>query len=408
MKKRIAVTGLGVLSPIGSGTDKFWNALISGNVGTKEIHAFDTSLFSVNIGGEVTDIEPTSFIHKSHPEMLGRASHLAVAASRMAWNDAGISTSSYPSYRVGVCMGSTIGNISILENIHDMGLSEQNDVHPNYVLNYSLASIAGSVSAELGLEGPSLTISTACASGNNAISRGMDLIQQGMADAVVVGGADCMSRTCYTVFYRLGAIAPEASRPFTKDRKGMIVSEGAGSLVLEDMEKAMERGARIYAELAGYGLSCDAYHLTAPHPEGMGAVLAMDRAMQDANVAKKDISYISAHGTGTKANDSSESKAIYSIFGEQTDSIPISSIKSMLGHTMGAASAIEAVACTLAIYHSVIPPTMNVTELDPECVKNVVPNRAVYQPVNVAMSNSFAFGGNISTIILKGVNHDPQ
>ncbi|AWX22353.1 MULTISPECIES: beta-ketoacyl-[acyl-carrier-protein] synthase family protein [Bacillus] len=403
MKKRIAVTGLGVLSPIGSGQEQFWKALVSGEVGTSKIKSFNTSLFNVNSGGEITDVDPASFVQKLNPEMLGRTSQLAVAASTMAWSDAGLPPNIYPKHRIGVCMGSSLGNSSILENVHDMQMCGENNVPSDYILNSSLSTVANSVSIELGLEGPSLTISTACTSGNNAISLGMNLIQEGEIDAVVVGGADGISRFCYTVFHRLGAMAQELCQPFTKDRKGMIVSEGAASLVLEDMEKAKQRGATIYAELAGYGLSGDAYHLTAPHPEGMGAALAMERAIEDANVDKKDVSYISAHGTGTKANDTSESLAIYSVFGEQTDSIPVSSIKSMLGHAMGASSSIEAVACALAIFHSVVPPTMNVTELDPKCVKNVVPNRAIHQPVDVAISNAFAFGGNISTIVLKGV-----
>ncbi|WP_156856520.1 beta-ketoacyl synthase [Oceanobacillus sp. AG] len=405
MKNRIAVTGLGVLSPIGSGKENFWNALINGEVGTSEITSFDTSLFNINRGGEVTDLDPTSFIQELNPEVMGRTSQLAVASSRMAWSDAGILPNTYSKHRIGVCMGSSLGNSSTLEHINDIQKNNE-EINPqsNYILNTSLTNVANSVSVELGLEGPSLTISTACASGNNAISYGADLIQDGEVDAIIVGGADGISRFCYTVFHRLGAMTQDLCQPFTKDRTGMIVSEGSASLVLEDMEKAKQRGATMYAELAGYGLSGDAYHITAPHPEGAGAALAMERAIKNAYVDKKDVSYINAHGTGTKANDISESLAIYSVFGERADLIPVSSIKSMLGHSMGASSAIEAVASTLAIFHSIVPPTMNVTELDPECVKNVVPNKAIYQPVNVAISNAFAFGGNISTIVLKGVS----
>ncbi|KEK21730.1 beta-ketoacyl-ACP synthase [Bacillus pseudomycoides] len=403
MKRRIAITGLGVLSPIGSGLDKFWSSLISGEIGTKEIKSFDTSIYNVNRGGEVTDMDPATMLNKLKPEVVGRTSQLAVAASRMALNDAKFSTDTYDNERVGVCMGTTFGNASIVEDSHDMELSGDKEISSDLVLNYPIAYISSAVSTELGFEGPSLTIPTACAAGNYAISRGVDLIQEGVIDAAIVGGADGISRCGYTVFHRLGAIAPEVCQPFTQDRKGMIVSEGAASLVLEDMEKAKQRGATIYAELIGYGLSCDAYHPTAPHPEGVGAILAMERAIEDANIEMSDISYISAHGTGTKANDYIESYAISSMFGKQTDSIPISSIKSMLGHTMGAASAIEAVTCALAIRHSVIPPTMNVTEFDSACVKNIVANKAVHKSINVAMSNSFAFGGNISTVILKEV-----
>lgn len=406
MKSRVAITGLGVLSPIGSGKENFWNALINGEVGTSKITSFDTSLFNIDCGGEVTNMDPTTFIQELDPEVLGRTSRLAVASSCMAWSDAGILKSTYSNHRIGVCMGSSLGNSSILEHIHDIqNNSQEINVQPDYILNSSLTNVANSVSAELGIEGPSLTISTACTSGNNAISYGADLIQEGEVDAIIVGGSDGISRFCYTVFHRLGAMTRNLCQPFNKDRTGMIVSEGAASLVLEDMEKAKQRGATIYAELAGYGLSSDAYHITSPHPEGAGAALAMERAIKNAQVNKKDVSYISAHGTGTKANDSSESLAIYSVFEEQADSIPVSSIKSMLGHSMGASSAIEAVASTLAIYHSILPPTMNVTEIDQQCVKNIVPNRAIRQPVNVAISNAFAFGGNISTIVLKGASN---
>lgn len=403
MKRRIAITGLGVLSPIGSGIDKFWNALISGEIGTKEISSFDTSMYNVHRGGEVTDMDPATMLHKLRPELVGRTSQLAVAASRMAYNDAKLESDTYANERVGVCMGTTFGNLSIMEEAHDQELSGEGQILPERVLNYPLAYIANSVSTELGCEGPSLTIPTACAAGNYAISCGVDLIQEGVIDAAIVGGADGISRCCYTLFHRLGAIAPEVCQPFTKDRKGMMVSEGAASLVLEDMEKAKQRKATIYAELIGYGLSCDAYHPTAPHPEGIGAILAMERAIETASIDMTQICYINAHGTGTKANDYIESIAISSMFGDRTDSIPISSIKSMLGHTMGAASAIEAVTCALAIHNSVIPPTMNVTELDPECVKNIAANQAIHQPVHVAMSNSYAFGGNISTVVLKEV-----
>jgi 3-oxoacyl-[acyl-carrier-protein] synthase II len=403
MSKRIAITGLGVLSPIGSGTGVFWQSLIAGKIGTGEIKAFDMSAFNVNRGGEVKDFDPASALRVLKPEETGRTSQLAVAAARMALNDAGNSFGGYDADRVGVCMGTTLGNVSIMERFHDMDINGEGYVSPELIGHYPAGYISSAVSAEFGFEGPSMTVPTACAAGNYAISWGMDLIREGMIDAAVVGGSDGISRSCYTLFYRLGAIAPELCQPFNKDRKGMMVSEGAAVLILEEMDAAVRRGATIYAELIGAGNSCDAHHPTAPHPEGVGAVLAMERAMQEAGVEIGDISYISAHGTGTKANDLIESIAIRRLFGELADRIPTSSIKSMLGHTMGAASAIEAVACALAIRHSILPPTMNVAEQDPECIQDIVANKARSQPVEVAMSNSFAFGGNIATIIMKGV-----
>lgn len=405
MSKRIAVTGLGVLSPIGSGVKPFWNALISGEIGTREIQSFDvTSYGDNNKGGEVRDQDPAQALKIFQADEVGRTTQLAIAASRMALEDAGSSFSEYCGERIGVCMGTTLGNSSILEKSDDykFGL-KQEPVSPTLISRFHHAFISAAVSTELGFEGPSLTVPTACAAGNYAISWGMDLIREGRIDAAFVGGTDAISRACYTLFYRLGAIAPEYCQPFAKDRKGMMVSEGAAVLVMEEMEAAKRRGARIYAELTGYGLSCDAHHTTAPHPEGVGAVLAMERAMTDSGMSVEDISYINAHGTGTKANDHIESIAIRKVFGEKADLLPVSSIKSMLGHTMGAASAIEAVTCALAIHHSIIPPTMNVGELDPDCVADIVANEARHMNVEVALSNSFAFGGNISTIIMRGV-----
>jgi 3-oxoacyl-[acyl-carrier-protein] synthase II len=253
---------------------------------------------------------------------------------------------------------------------------------------------------ELRTRGPCLMVPTACAAGNYAIGWGADLIREGATDVAIVGGADAISRGCFAVFHRLGAIAPEVTQPFDAERKGMMVSEGAAALVLEELGAARQRGATVYAELLGYGLACDAHHLTAPHPEGLGAVLAMTRALADAQADPSSVSYISAHGTGTRANDSTESYAVRQVFGARADLVPTSSIKSMLGHSMGAASAIEAVACALAVYHGVVPPTMNYEHPDPTCLQDVVPNAARPAQVNVAVSNSFAFGGNISTIVV--------
>ncbi|AFH63018.1 3-oxoacyl-ACP synthase [Paenibacillus mucilaginosus K02] len=401
MKRRIAVTGLGVLSPAGSGKAKFWRAMTRGELGIGEIQAFDTSVFSVSRGGEVTDVDPASLLRVLDPSGVSRTTRLAAAAARMAAEDAGLQEAEYPPERVGVCFGTTMGNHTVLEQHHD---EERSGNEPDIRLgaHYPYACISSAVSEEMGCEGPSFLIPTACAAGNYAISWGKELIEDGTLDAAIVGGSDALSRTCFAMFHRLGAIAPERCRPFDLDREGMMVSEGAAALILEDLDRAKARGAVIYAELLGYGLACDASHATAPHPEGLGAMLAMKRAMEDAGVGPEDISYISAHGTGTRANDSTESTAVRRTFGPLAEILPVSSIKSMIGHTMGAASAIEAVACALAVHHGVIPPTMNVETPDPDCVPNTVANQAQHMPVSVAMSNAFAFGGNISTILLGG------
>lgn len=404
MVQRIAITGLGVLSPIGSGSTEFWQKLIVGTVGTGPIQAFDTSVFDTHIGGEVQQFDPAQYFRVLAPETCGRTTQLGVAAARMAVDDAGVLSGDYDVERIGVCMGTTMGNASIVEDENSLRIHGGTPLASPLISHYVATYITAAIAQELAVEGPCHVIPTACAAGNYAIGWGMDMIRDGLIDVAIVGGADAMSRGCFAVFHRLGGIADGGvCRPFDRDRTGMLVSEGAGALVLEDYDKAVARGATIYAELLGYGLACDAHHPTAPHPDGIGAQSSMQRALQETKLEPEAISYISAHGTGTRANDSSESLAVRKVFGTQADQLPTSSIKSMLGHTMGAASAIEAVACALIITSNVIPPTVNYQESDPDCLQSVVPNQALECPVDVVMSNSFAFGGNIATIVMKRV-----
>ncbi len=403
MVKRIVITGLGVLSPIGSGYREFWQALIAGKVGTGPIRAFDTSMFEAHIGGEVQNFNPTEYFKVLDPSLCGRTTQLAVAAVRMAVDDAGVLEADYSPERIGVCMGTTMGNASIGEEENELRIQGKPIQPAELASHYTETYISAAIAQELDIEGPCHVIPTACAAGNYAIGWGMDLIRDGLVDVAVVGGADGLSRGCFAVFHRLGGMAHEICQPFDRNRTGMLVSEGAGVLVIEDYDRAVKRGARIYAELLGYGLACDAHHPTAPHPDGIGAQASMQRALEEANLDREEIAYISAHGTGTRANDASESLAVRKVFGAQAEQLPISSIKSMLGHTMGAASAIEAVACALIINANIIPPTMNYQEPDPECLQAVVPNQALESPVEVAMSNSFAFGGNIATIVMRRV-----
>ena len=403
MAQRIAITGLGVLSPIGNGYAEFWQKLIAGTVGTGTIRAFDTSFFDAHVGGEVQNFDPAKYFQVLDPETCPRTTQLAVAAARMAVDDADVLEAGYMPERIGVCMGTTMGNVSVVEDENDRRIQHGPALETSLVSHFVETYITAAIAQELAVEGPCHVIPTACAAGNYAIGWGMDMIRDGLVDVAIVGGADAISRGCFAVFHRLGGIADEVCRPFDRNRTGMLVSEGAGVLVLEDYEKAVGRGANIYAELLGYGLACDAHHPTAPHPDGIGAQASMLRALQEANLDLEAISYISAHGTGTRANDSSESLAVRKVFGEKTDRLPVSSIKSMLGHTMGAASAIEAVACALTIRSGVIPPTVNYQESDPACLQEIVPNQARTCPVEVAMSNSFAFGGNISTVVMKRV-----
>lgn len=403
MAQRIVITGLGVLSPIGSGYSAFWQALIAGHVGTGPIQAFDTSMFEAHIGGEVRDFDPALYFRVLDPWMCGRTTQLAIAAARMAVDDADVFNADYNLERVGVCMGTTMGNASVGEDENNRRLEQKQPLPAKLASHYAETYITAAIAQELHVEGPCHVIPTACAAGNYAIGWGMDMIRDGLVDVAIVGGADALSRGCFAVFHRLGGMAHETCQPFDRNRTGMLVSEGAGALVLEDYAHAVKRGAKIYAELLGYGLACDAHHPTAPHPDGIGVQASMQRSLEEADLIREDISYISAHGTGTRANDSSESLAVRKVFGAQAEALPVSSIKSMLGHTMGAASAIEAVACALIVGSGIIPPTTNYQHPDPECLQSVVPNQALERPVEVAMSNSFAFGGNIATIVMRKV-----
>ncbi|MBM0848326.1 3-oxoacyl-[acyl-carrier-protein] synthase II [Staphylococcus epidermidis] len=400
MNTRVVVTGLGAVSPLGIGHQVFWDNICSGKNGIKDINHFDVSEFSVKKGGEINNFDINKYFDsKKNYSQLSRTCQMALLATDLASKDAKFLPNAY--MKIGVCLGTTMGNQSIIEDDLTNRLKGQN-LRDN-INFYPNSNISSTVSKYLKANGPSITIPTACAAGNYAISYGAEMIKDGKVDIVYAGGADGLSRSCFALFQRLGAMSSDVCRPFDKNREGMMVSEGAGVLVLESLESALKRGANIYAEVIGHGLSCDAYHATAPHPEGLGAVLAMKNALKSANLQADNISYISAHGTGTKANDSTESKALYTVFKELTDKIPVSSLKSMIGHTMGAASGLEAISSVLAIKNNVIPPTINYKDQDEDCIKNVVPNRKIKKEVNTVLSNSFAFGGNICSIILGDV-----
>jgi 3-oxoacyl-[acyl-carrier-protein] synthase II len=299
-------------------------------------------------------------------------------------------------------MGTTSGEPREVEKLDDrIQAGEVDRVGPEFLSLYPCHMIAAHVARELGFAGVNTMIPTACAAGNYALAHALDMLRAGRADLMLAGGADAFSRITYTGFARLGAIAPERCQPFDRNRKGMIPGEGAAVLVLEPLERALDRGARIYAELAGYGLSCDAHHMTAAHPEADGAARAMERALADVGAAPSEVSYVSAHGTGTPTNDRLEILAVKRVFGEAAPGIPMSSIKSMIGHTMGAASAIEAAVCALAVAEDRIPPTMNMD--DPEEGLDFVPNVARELPVRMAMNNAYAFGGNNASVILRKV-----
>ncbi len=402
MEPRIAVTGLGLVTPIGIGREDVWNGLLAGRSGFAPVESFDTRLFNVHLGAEVRGFEPGPYVRRLDPAALGRASQLAIAAARLALEDAGIDPDAVDPERAGVAMGTTSGEPREVERLDDRILAgEVDQVGPEFLARYPCHMIAAHVARELGFAGVNTMIPTACAAGNYALAHALDTLRAGRADLMLAGGADAFSRITYTGFSRLGAIAPERCQPFDRNRKGMIPGEGAAVLVLEPLERALDRGTRIYAELAGYGLSCDAHHMTAAHPEADGAARAMQRALADVGAAPSEVSYISAHGTGTPTNDRLEILAVKRVFGAGAARIPMSSIKSMIGHTMGAASAIEAAVCALAVAEDRIPPTMNLD--DPEDDLDFVPNVARELPVLLAMNNAYAFGGNNASVILRKV-----
>jgi 3-oxoacyl-[acyl-carrier-protein] synthase II len=403
MQRSIVVTGLGLVTSIGIGCEAFWHNLLMGRSGIGPVQAFDTSAYRGGTqGAEVKAFRAADYLVRLDPAGMGRASQFATAAARLAIADAQLDISAVDPERAGVSMGTTSGEPNEIERFDDYVIAATMDrIGPEFIASYPCHVIPARVAGEVGFAGVNMTIPTACAAGNYAIAYACDVLRAGRADVMLAGGADAFSRITYTGFARLGAIAPDICRPFDRNRKGMIPGEGAAVLVLEPLAQALARGARIYAEVAGYGLSCDAHHITAAHPEGDGAARAMEKALAHCGLQPDQVSYISAHGTGTPTNDQRETVAVKRVFKEAAYRIPISSIKSMLGHTMGAASAIEAAACALAIFSDRIPPTMHLEEPDPECDLDYVPNAARAHTVRVAMNNAYAFGGNNSSVILK-------
>jgi 3-oxoacyl-[acyl-carrier-protein] synthase II len=393
--RRVVITGLGLVTPIGAGRELFWKNLTAGANGIGPVESFDTSAFPVHIGAEVKDFDPSGY------ESLGRGSQLAVAAARMALDDSGIDVRALDRSRIGVSMGTTSGEPNMIELYNDARKAGGLESIPAEILpKYPCNVVASNVAIEFDLQGPCLMIPTACAAGNYAIGYGFDMIRSGRTEMMLAGGADPFSRITYMGFARLGAIAPERCQPFDKNRKGMVPGEGAAILVLEPLDAAIARGATIYAEVLGYGVSCDSHHMTAAHPQGDGAIRAMAMALKESGRATGDVDYISAHGTGTPTNDRVEAIAVRTLFGERAPRIPMSSIKSMIGHTMGAASAIEAVACSLAIHTGVIPPTINFEQPDEGSELDYVPNQARRADPNIVLNNAYAFGGNNASLCL--------
>ena len=396
----VVVTGIGVVTSIGIGVEPFWANLLAGTSGIGPVESFDTHRYSVHVGGEVKGFDPRAFVERLRPHSMARASQLAIGAARLALADAGLVLDSIDPAEVGVSIGTTSGEPAMIERFDDLELAGAREhIGAEFIGQYPCHVIAAHVASELGFRGPNLVIPTACAAGNYALAHALDSLRSDEAGLMLAGGSDAFSRITYTGFARLGAIAPERCQPFDRNRKGMIPGEGAAVLVLERRDRAEARGARIYAELAGYGLTCDAHHMTAP--QGDGAARAMSIAMADAGVEPAEVGYISAHGTGTAVNDRIETLAVKQAFGDAAYRVPMSSIKSMLGHTMGAASAIEAATCALVVRDDWVPPTMHYETPDPECDLDYVPNASRRRTVDVAMNNAYAVGGNNASVIFR-------
>jgi 3-oxoacyl-[acyl-carrier-protein] synthase II len=398
-ERRVVVTGLGVVSSVGIGKDEFWKSIISGKSGISKVDSFDTNEFRCHYAGEINNFDPQDFIPRRKVQFLGRTSQLAIAATSLALKDARLPVKDISNKRTGVFIGTTMGERPLEESINEWVIKGADKISKTKILQSSANNISANISIYFKFHGPNYMIPTACAAGNYAIGYGFDLVRKGDLDCAVVGGADAFSKVAFSGFHRIYAMAPEKCQPFDKNRKGMMVGEGAGILFLETIESALRRDATIYAEIGGYGLSCDAYHMTASDPDGIEKV--MMKALKDAQIQKEEVDYISAHGTGTSGNDKNECAAIKKVFKEKYKTISVSSIKSMLGHPMGAGSAIEALACCLTVKENIIPPTINYETPDPNCDIDCVPNKAKIKRVRVALNNGFAFGGNNSCLVIR-------
>jgi len=409
VKRRVVITGLGAVTPVGIGKDKFWNSLLEGKSGIGKITAFDPSVINCHIAGEVKDFSAEDFIDKKEAKRMDRFAQFAVAASKLAFEDAKMDLDKENRERIGTCIGTGIGGVETLHSQFKVLFEKGADrVSPFFVPMMIGNMAAGQVSITFGLKGVNTCVVTACATGTNCIGDSFRIITRGDADVMVAGGTEAaVSPIAVGGFASMKALStrndePEkASRPFDRDRDGFVMGEGAGIVILEELEHALARGANIYAEVVGYGENADAYHVTAPSPGGVQQANCMKLAIEDAGIKPEQVDYINAHGTSTPANDLNETKAIKTLFGDHAKKLLISSIKSMTGHLLGAAGGVEAIATALTIKNDIVPPTINLENPDEELDLDYVPNKARNHKVNYALSNSFGFGGHNATLLLK-------
>ena len=408
-KRRVVITGLGTINPLGNNVTDTWDKLIKGESGIDTITSFETNELPVSFAGEVKNFDANEYMGKQHARKLDRSSHLSIFATEEALKDANLNPEERLGPNVGIVFGTGIGGIGATEQAvrtyDERGASR---INPLAITQLMPNSSTGQVAIKYGIEGPSLTITTACAASANAVGEAKNMIQNGVVDMVVTGGTES-GTTPMTIgaFAQIRALSinnenpKEACKPFDKNRDGFVMGEGSTVLVMESEESALKRGAEIYGYVAGYGATTDAYHITAPAEGGKGAVVAMQKAIEDAELSINDIDYINAHGTSTPANDKNETAAIKTVFGDKAYDLDISSTKSMTGHLLGGGGAFESMVSVLALQKSIIPPTINLNSPDEECDLNYTPNDAVQKEMNVAMSNSFGFGGHNGVLVFK-------
>ncbi|MBI3056284.1 MAG: beta-ketoacyl-ACP synthase II [Betaproteobacteria bacterium] len=410
-RRRVVVTGLGIISPVGIGIAAAWSNIVAGRSGISRITRFDTSTFPSQIAGEVKDFDVAKWLSPKEARRFDAFIHFGLAAAIDALKDSGLDLDQEPREQIGVCIGSGIGGLPLIEDTHNAMLAGgMRKISPFFVPGTIINMISGQLAIMYGLKGPNLAVVTACSTANHCIGEAGRLIEYGDADVMIAGGAEaCVSPLGVGGFCAARALstrndAPErASRPWDRDRDGFVLGEGAGVLVLEEYERAAKRGARIYCELAGYGMSADAHHITAPCEDGEGAARCMVNAMRNAGVNPDEVDYVNAHGTSTPLGDIAETIAVKRCFGEHAGKLAVSSTKSMTGHLLGAAGGIEAVFSALALQQQIAPPTINLDSQDPQCDLDYVPNTARKMKIKVALSNSFGFGGTNGSLVLRAV-----
>lgn len=408
-ERRVVVTGIGLVSPLGTGTDKNWQALLRGESGIAPLTRFDVSRHATRFGGEVKDFDPLAFIDKKEVRKMDLFIRFGLAAAELAVADSGLDRAAFQSDRAGVYVGSGIGGLGSIEENHKVLLEKGPDrVSPFFLIQTIINEASGQISIRFGAKGPNCANATACSTGSHAIGDSFRIIARGEADIMITGGAEApLTPLSLAGFNAIKAVserndAPaKASRPFDAQRNGFVMGEGAGVLILEELGLALRRGARIYAEVVGYGMTSDAFHVAAPAPDGDGAIRVMRRALEDAGLGPDAVQYINAHGTSTELNDKTETAAIKAVFGGHARRLAVNSTKSMTGHLLGAAGGLEAGITALALYHQIMPPTINYEFPDPECDLDYVPNAARKAEIVHGLSNSFGFGGTNASLVLK-------